>query len=481
MVTMRICFSFAGSFVLGTLLSLGVCQAETHLLDFSSATCGPCQQMRPTIERLSAAGYPVRHVDIGREPEMANKYGVDVVPTFIVVTDDREVARMTGPGSYEQLVEMLATAKQSEAAPSGIVPASAQVSAAPESSPGNLPTSQNAAPRGSSANAAQLLEASVKLSVEDADGKSAGTGTIVDAQGGAALVLTCGHIFRDSEGKGPINVTLFSATSAGARIRETVPGQLMDYDLERDLALVIIRPTTPVQAQRIAPTNTALAPGMPVNTVGCNQGANPTVVSSQITAVDRYQGAPNVEVAGAPIEGRSGGGLFNSAGQLIGVCFAADPKGNEGLYASLPSIHAKLDSMNLAMVYETPPVTPTASGPQASLASAAIPEPLSVRGQDAAEQVSAEDVAAAFPGFESRAAPATSTLNPSEHAALAEIKRRGCDSEVICIIRPKDPTGKSEVITLGNVSPQFVESLAREQAAESRPSPATAAAGQLLR
>ncbi|TWU28193.1 trypsin-like peptidase domain-containing protein [Bythopirellula polymerisocia] len=479
MVALKMCFSTASSIVLGILLSASACQAEIVLLDFSSATCGPCQQMRPTIQRLSAAGYPVRHVDIGRDPDTARQYGVDVVPTFIAVTDGREVARMTGPGSYEQLVEMLTTAEGSAAATSASLPDSARSNIAPQSAAATFANDtqrQTNQLGGSPTLTAQLLEATVKLSVEDADGMSAGTGTIVDAQGGAALVLTCGHIFRESEGKGPIKVTLFSATPTGAQVRETVAGQLMDFDLERDLALVIIRPGSPVQARRIAPPNTVFSPGAPVTTVGCNQGANPTVISSQITTVDRYQGAPNVEVAGAPIEGRSGGGLFNSAGQLIGVCFAADPQGNEGLYASLPSIQAKLKSMNLAMVFESPEKSPTASGPQVSLASATVQEPLAIRGQDAVAEVAPQ-----APIVSDRTMSIPQNLNPAEDAALAEIKRRGCDSEVICIIRPKDPTGKSEVITLGSMSPEFVESLVREQTATAGRSPATAAAGQLLK
>jgi hypothetical protein len=42
---------------------------------------------------------------------------------------------------------------------------------------------------------------------------------------------------------------------------------------------------------------------------------------------------------------------------------------------------------------------------------------------------------------------------------LEEIQRRGAHSEVICIIRPHSPDGKSEVITLPNASPEFVQAL----------------------
>ena len=57
---------------------------------------------------------------------------------------------------------------------------------------------------------ATLIAASVRLRVEDPDGRSCGSGTIIDSRGGEALVLTCGHIFRDSHGKGRIEVDLFA-------------------------------------------------------------------------------------------------------------------------------------------------------------------------------------------------------------------------------------------------------------------------------
>jgi thiol-disulfide isomerase/thioredoxin len=519
--------------------------AEVLLLDFSSTSCGPCQEMRPVVQRLAAAGYRIRHVDIVKESALASQFKVDQVPTFVALVDGREQARMIGAGTYEELVGILTprTSMPQGAVARGQSPdpvpndsqghlASVSGDGAPMSTYANLDTPQagriveledpnqaplkssqppgnpfgNAAPLQSaqpsvaqpapSAEHTKLLESTVKISVEDSSGTSAGTGTIVDAREGQALLLTCGHLFRESAGKGPIVVTFYQATPSGAQVRETAQGTLLNYDLERDLALVVVKPTTPVQALPIAPMNTQLAPGSGVRTVGCNGGANPTVLESQITTIDRYQGPPNVEVAGAPVEGRSGGGLFNAAGQLIGVCFAADPQSNEGLYASLPSIQAKLDSMQLSLVYQTPslssanPAAPTqaAAVPPAQPTAdefASVPVPnmavrdMAIRGQDAIEEPRDE--------FASIPAPVSQVqaLNSDEQMALAEIQRRGLNSEVICIIRPQDPTGKSEVITLNNVSPGFVDALSKQQSASggmpTMSSPATAAAGRLLR
>jgi thiol-disulfide isomerase/thioredoxin len=487
-----LCFSFATA-----------CCAETVMLDFSSSSCGPCRQMQPIVRELAAAGYKVRDVNIEREPQLAAQFRVTQVPTFIVLVDGREAARLTGTTSFAQLEQMMVRSSAASPTQAPIVPlgSSPDQFAAQTGPPSNSPPAQpdlsvpqpgrileltdpnppaQRAPRaasnpfgqastrqaatnnGSAVDVNRLIEATVKVAVRDPDGTSAGTGTIVDARSGEALILTCGHLFRSSTGKGEITVSLFQAGPTGAQLRTSVPGHLIDYDLERDLALVSIRTEVPLRSVAIGASATALQPGISVTTVGCNNGQNPTAIASRITTIDRYQGHPNVEVAGAPVEGRSGGGLFNAQGQLIGVCYAADPQANEGLYASLPSIHAKLDSLKLTMVYQPP-------GDQARSRAANT-----VLGQNAiaTPPPSPAPLAAVSPG---QTPPQSLALSPAEQATLEEIRTRGADSEVICIIRSKSPQGKSEVITLHNASPAFVQALTQGAAAARGPAPAVEA------
>jgi len=435
-----------------TLLGLSLpCAAETVLLDFSSPSCGPCQQMRPVVAQLVEAGYRVQEINIQSEPQVAARFKVTQVPTFIVLVDGRETSRLVGLTSYQQLQQMLAPRPS---------PPPMRRPMPLGQSPDTFAPVGPAVETGSANGNKRLIEATVKIAVQDPEGTSAGTGTIVDARNGEALVLTCGHLFRESAGKGPITVTLFQAGPVGAEVRTTAPGRLIDFDLERDLALVSLRTEVPIEPASIAEAGTTLAPHAAVTTVGCNHGANPTAIESRITAIDRYQGHPNVEVAGAPVEGRSGGGLFNTEGQLIGVCFAADPESNEGLYASLPSIVEKLESLGLSMVYQssnavaqqTPVVPQVASVPDPSFA---------VRGQEPmAHSPNMES-----PFAQVAANPPAVSLSPSEQATFEEIQRRSEDSEVICIVRPKIPGGKSEVISLSNASPQFVRSLVELAAA----------------
>jgi thiol-disulfide isomerase/thioredoxin len=494
--------------------------AETVLLEFTSPTCGPCRGMRPVMEQLKKARYDVREVDTSQEPGLglAKQYRVENLPTFVVVVDGKERARLVGGNApLATLVEMIhkgtAIAQQKAATAAADIQAIGQLADAssliPTNSSSNNSVPGRVVPVGSQpaitrpasmpgsagGNADRLISATVRITIDDADGKSKGTGTIIDSREGKALILTCGHLFRTSQGKGPIEVSLFTPGPGGAELLTTAEGTLVDYDLERDLALVCFAPERPVAVAAVAPAGSQMQVGEPATAVGCAHGANPEAWATQITAIDRYQGHPNIEAAKAPVEGRSGGGLFNAAGQLVGVCNAADPQRDEGLYAAVPSIHAKLDALKLTFVYQTPSLGATAS----NAASPAADSPFEVRGQNPTPSMpvfppittTPAPIAQAATGEASAAQatppaaasaiasdPVDEALTPQDRAMLEEINRHGADAEVICIIGPREPGGRSQVIKLDRASPAFIRVLGGTPSAAVETASA-AAAGQL--
>ena len=197
---------------------------------------------------------------------------------------------------------------------------------------------------------ARAMAATVRLCIEDAGGRSFGTGTIIDVYEGEALVMTCGHLFRESQGRGPMSVEVFPPGAANP-VRGQVLSLLM-YDLEQDVALLAIRPNCPVTPAPVAPADYQPRPGDRVFSIGCDQGAAPSLRDSQVTALNKYKGPPNIESAGQPVIGRSGGGLFSADGHLIGICNLADPQDNEGIYAALPLLHANLDKIGQSRIYQ---------------------------------------------------------------------------------------------------------------------------------
>jgi S1-C subfamily serine protease len=449
-------------------------------------------QMKPTVKSLASANYPIREVDVTREPQLARDFRVDRIPCFVMLVNGQEVDRVVGATSSERLVQMFDRARVRLQSPDNRPPAPAAQSVpwagggdAPARSVAGDPTNSvpveplNSVPVEPALAAATtsssgpttldslspLLAATVRLQVEDANGRSFGTGTIIDARSGEALVITCGHLFRQSQGKGPVTVELFELGPQGLRVVGKVTGQVISYDLDRDVALLSIRPNRAVSIAPVALPNTSIERGDRVASIGCSNGQDPTLVATRVTSRDRYQGPPNIEASGAPVEGRSGGGLFNAEGQLVGVCFAADNEGNEGLYAALESIHSELDRLGLKEIYAksagaSPGPTQAVVRGQEPLAPLAPPDDNVAVGPPAAVvTVNPTDAPAA----------ALQGLDAAEQAAFEEIMSRAATHEVICIIRPKEAGGQSEVIALDSVTPEFIRALQahRSTAAES--------------
>lgn len=453
---------------------------QTVLLDFYSDACPPCRAMMPTVDAMAAKGFPVQKVNVAQRQDLAQQFRVSQIPCFVMVVDGREVDRvvgMTSPERLEQMCRMGRAAPPAEAAP---LPAATPlpehaVTPATYNQPAAPATYREQAQQGSRQQLAQqqFVAAAVRLRVRDAQGHSCGSGTIIDARNGEALILTCGHIFRDSQGQGPIEVDLF-----GPQPAQQLSGQLIGYSEKRDLGLVSIRVPFAVTVMPVADENVQIRPGDPVVTVGCNNGGEPSVHATRITSLDKFLGPPNIQVADLPVEGRSGGGLFTPDGHVIGVCNAADPADREGLYAALASIHDELDRLGLTDIYRqtaiaaTPGLPPTEAPPAmpaqmpgsgATVAAAATPAVLT-----SADGAASQAIAAASDGSASQAVPLPAALRPEEQAFLQQIQTEMVDgAEVICVIRT--PQQRSQVLMLQEASPELLQVLSDAAGAAQQP------------
>lgn len=76
-----------------------VLQAEqTVLVDFYADWCGPCKMMAPVVEEIAGeeSGVKVCKINIDEEMEVAQKYGVMSIPTFIAFKKGEIAGRQTG-------------------------------------------------------------------------------------------------------------------------------------------------------------------------------------------------------------------------------------------------------------------------------------------------------------------------------------------------------------------------------------------------
>uniref|UniRef100_A0A7C2NVV6 Thioredoxin domain-containing protein n=1 Tax=Schlesneria paludicola TaxID=360056 RepID=A0A7C2NVV6_9PLAN len=471
------------------------------LLDFTATWCGPCQKMSPIVSRLEQQGYPIRKVDVDKERDLAERFGIKTIPTFVLVVGGREVMRQSGGDTSEaQLRRMLLQIPewQRELARRDAKPAETKVAAnveevattpspfavdlgepAPAEKPkpkftlpllgglarssstpkSDVPRTGEFEARGQSPDAdpksqpatSNTAAVHARLRVKDQGGTNFGSGTVIDSRIGRTLILTCGHLFRDLKPGAMVEVDIFDS----AMKPETLNGQIVDFDLAADVGLVAIPTRTALPAAKIASLNRALQAGERVSSIGCSGGDLPSREALQITALNKYDGPDNVECTGVPIRGRSGGGLFRGE-ELIGVCIAADPREQRGLYCGLKPIYELIERAGFAQLLPVgrPEVVPTS--PPTAVAAAKEAEATPLAAVPAAVPPSPQPVA---PGFEPISTePASTTAVPSADA-LADALHQSPDAEIICIVRPKNSSAPSRVVIVNQPSPKLLSYL----------------------
>ena len=86
--------------------------AKPVLVDFFSATCGPCQMMHPVLERLAkrrAGDLTVIRLNVESHPDLAQRFGIRAVPTFVILSRGMERARMSGAVGEEDFAFWVAS------------------------------------------------------------------------------------------------------------------------------------------------------------------------------------------------------------------------------------------------------------------------------------------------------------------------------------------------------------------------------------
>ena len=364
--------------------------AAPVLLDFHAEWCGPCKQVRPAIQQLIQNRYPVKSIDIDKDSEIATRYGVDRVPTFVVVNArGRELDRTSGPQSAAALARFYLAAKAKVQPPENsnahagdrddsrqgsddddAEPAEARPRARrddpddrPEPETQRSPSSVNPHP----------AETVVRIKIIGPHSTGFGSGTIIHSTPDQSIILTCAHIFKlegtnrqASPQRFPrkIVIDLFDGKLKGTNpakvdYLESVEGEAVDYDFTRDVGLIRIRPGRKLAASRVVPAHwepKSKPLPMKMLTLGCSEGNDATAWYTKILnpRMQGLAGNPSyeaIECWKAPKQGRSGGGLFTTDYYIAGVCNFAEPRGDHGLYATPRSIYSMLDRNNLTALY----------------------------------------------------------------------------------------------------------------------------------
>ena len=74
-----------------------------EVLFFNATWCPPCRHMKPIVASLKREGYRMRDLNVDSHRDLAQKYGVSAVPTFVFLENGAEVNRFSGGTSAEHL------------------------------------------------------------------------------------------------------------------------------------------------------------------------------------------------------------------------------------------------------------------------------------------------------------------------------------------------------------------------------------------
>ena len=84
--------------------------AKPVLMDFFAVWCGPCRLQTPELEKLKEMvgdAVEIKQIDVDDHLDMAQKYGIMVVPTLIIEKDGQVMERLEGVTPAETLMRLL--------------------------------------------------------------------------------------------------------------------------------------------------------------------------------------------------------------------------------------------------------------------------------------------------------------------------------------------------------------------------------------
>jgi len=187
--------------------------------------------------------------------------------------------------------------------------------------------------------AMHLLQSTVRVSVENPFGCWTGSGVIVYSHlrslsldpRSYSYVLTCAHVIHDAT-RAEVESFYYLENST---IVSTAKFSAEVVAINREIDVAVLQITTPRPLQATArplPSSQYYQHQIytPVYVIGCALGNQPSITNGNISSlevnhnVDGRMMHQHLKITSATIYGNSGGGVFNQAGQLMGLTESID-------------------------------------------------------------------------------------------------------------------------------------------------------------
>ncbi len=82
---------------------------KTVLIDFWASWCGPCRMMSPIVDEIAdeVSDVKVCKVNVDEAADLASMFGIESIPTLVVIKNGQTVNKSIGLVSKDKVLELI--------------------------------------------------------------------------------------------------------------------------------------------------------------------------------------------------------------------------------------------------------------------------------------------------------------------------------------------------------------------------------------